>query len=918
MIRMRWLLAVAVVAMSLLRPYALHAADTKMVDDFEDDAGLKLWDFNGAHALTTDHATSGQHALKIDTGSGLSSWQLPHDWSAYDSLDIDIFVDGDQPVTLALLVGDVPGAKGGYWDRHNGNYNLLPGQNTVEIPVNGLYRGEAGSRNNHLKSNIDPKQINRIAINFSGKGKPVALYIDNMRLVKESRPAGILAFDFGPASQSVFPGFTPITWNTVYGEKGNTAGLSRAASPGRARDDTFPTRLYEDYVEMADGSLQFICNLPDGTYHVWVVYDDCGYWGGETCHHHRRSIDADGVEKYVDDRGEAGPADYLFRFENLEPVPGQSLWDLYMTKLFSPVEFTADAKNGALRLGFHSDAPFSSKIAAIIVYPDANKALDEKWVREVEARNKKEFDTRAIFLGPKQGPLEVPAAAQAQGYWLGYPTLEQDVEMVDPPGPATGELKRQAALGERVSMTFAVRPLTDPGATPVTLTATDLTGPGGTIPAAAVDLRYVHFAAKRTFGTLAYRIVPDSLRRVAGANLALKKDFTRQFWITVAVPPDAKPGTYTGTVTLSAGAIEVKLPLTVTVLGIALDDPTFDVGLFGLNVPQELPPARRAGALKELLTLLKDNGLNSFSGGPGIPFHGFDAAGNPQLDFSACDAFFKVVRACGFTHTIYSYGGPGMVEDIMEEKWQHDSGKSAGEVVKSVWTAVLAHAKANDWPRIAYCFCDEPRTLEIAQSVVANMKIYQDNIPALYRGGDYSVNWGNDPMAKASQAIFHALNFSLLNAHTQQDFDAAQKQGSDLCIYNQGTSRYSFGEYQWAEFHKGAKGRLEWHLLALSGYQFFDLDGREPDFAYINWGKDEIIPMLTLARCRAGCDDLRFAVTLWNRAQKNPDAPAAQTALAFLNGISQKIPAGDRERPAGLPDDETFRAKCIELLKQLP
>ena len=39
------------------------------------------------------------------------------------------------------------------------------------------------------------------------------LYDELPRLVKEARPAGILAFDFGPPSQVLAPGFTAITWN---------------------------------------------------------------------------------------------------------------------------------------------------------------------------------------------------------------------------------------------------------------------------------------------------------------------------------------------------------------------------------------------------------------------------------------------------------------------------------------------------------------------------------------------------------------------------------------------------------------------------------------------------------------------------------------------------------------------------------
>ncbi|MGH7144667.1 MAG: hypothetical protein ACREJ2_11155 [Planctomycetota bacterium] len=909
----------------------LCAEDTKPVDDFENDQDMGMWEFaKGKGELTTDHATSGKMALKTDSSAYLTSWNVPKDWSGYEAFDIDIYVAGDNPVGMSLLIGDKAWqAKGStYWNRHNGEYNLHPGQNTVEIPVNGLFRGEAGSRNTDLHSNIDPKDILRMDVGFrlAAKGvPPVAIYIDNMRLVKEAPPAGVYAFDLGPDSQTVLPGFTPISWDTVYGQKGNTAGLDHIRwGASQARDDTFPTRLYQDFVEMGDGSAQFICKVPNGKYNVWVVYDDCGYWGGETCHHKRRSIDAEGVEKYVDDRGEEGPSDYLFRFENTEPLPGDSVWDLYVKKLFKPAEFTTDVHDGALNLQFHSDAGWSSKVAAIIIYPEGNKE-DADWVKGVEARNKKEFEDRAIFLGPKPHPLDVPEAAKNLGYWLGYPTLEQDIEPVGDPGPATGALSRTAALGERVSTSFAIRPLKDLGAGDTTLTATDLTGPAGTIPASAVDLRYVMYALHRGFNNIAYTIGPETLRLVDGAHLALKVGLTRQFWITVAVPTDAKPGEYKGAVTLTAGTLNLTLPLTIQVLNLALDEPDFDMGFYGLDVPSGLSPERAKNGYRELLTILKQNGMNDYSGGPNIPFTGFDADGKPKLDFRACDAFFKVAKECGFTRTPNAYGGPGMVEGLQDgyvlgptaHKWMKETGKSFGDLLKIVYGAVKAHAEANGWPRIAVEMADEPRNIQGEKDLLESMHAFRDNVPWVYLGGSYSVDWGTDEFAKYSQEIFHTLAFSALNSHSQRDLDEAKKQGSDLYIYNQGTTRFSFGMYQWEEYRRGVKGRMQWHMLALHGYQFFDLDGREPDTAMINWGRHEIIPTLRLPRCREGADDFRFAQTLWNLAEKKADTAAGKAAIDFLNGIVDKIPVGHNDRPAGLMSDEEFRAKCIEMIQAL-
>lgn len=908
---------------------AARAEDTKPIVDFEEDAQVQFWQYSqGQGARSTEHATSGKSALKMQTGAYVTTGRMPRDWSGFDSLNIDVYVEGDEPVGVSLLIADKPWEDKGrnYWDRHNGSYNLQPGANTIEIPVNGLFRGEAGSRNNNIKSNIDPTQIIRMDLGFIAKGKPAAIYLDNMRLVKESRPAGVLAFDFGPESQTVYPGFTPISWNTVYGQGGAKAGLSRARShQNRARDDTYPTRLYQDFIEMGENNGEFICDLPNGDYRVWVVYDDCGYWGGETCRHKRRSIDAEGREVYVDDRGDNGPCDYLFRYEDIEPLPGASLWDLYVKKLFAPVTFKTTVADGKLNLVFHADAAWSSKVAAVVVYSEAVQAEAQKWVADVEARNRKEFETRAAFMGPKSETLTPPAEAQARGCWVGFPALEETVNVTGAPGATQGTLRRAAARGQRVSYTFAVRPLKDFGGAEAAATVSALTGPGGEIPAAAVDVRYVQYATKRGFNNIAYTIAPESLRQLSGAKLKLPADVTRQFWLTVAVPPAAKPGVYAGTVTLKAGELTVTLPLQTEVLDLTLDEPDFDMTFFGLDVPAGLPPARRETALREVMQLLKDNGMNTLSGGPSVPFSGLDAAGNPKLDFSASDAYFKTAREVGFTRTMHAYGGPGMVSGLQDgyvigstgRNWEKQTGKSFGELLKTVWGAVEAHAKANDWPKVAYYMCDEPRTEDSVKELLESMRAYKENVPNVYIGGGYSVHWGEQPIDKGIQEIFQVLPFSNLNVHGQKEMDQAKRQDTDIYIYNQGTDRYSFGQYQWAEYRKGVKGRIQWHLLALHGYQFYDLDGREPDTAMLNWGKNEIIPTIHLARCREGADDFRYAATLYNLAQKKVGSAAAQAALDYLESVNRAIAMGMRKRPETIDSDETFRAKCIEFIGKL-
>jgi hypothetical protein len=904
----------------------LYAAqEVKPLFNFESEDDLKTWESDGPLKLTSEHLTQGGKTLLVQPGKFIKVAR-PQDWSGFESLDIDCFVEGDDPVSVTVIVFDkLTETKRSYWNWHNGFHTLTPGASTLSLPVDGMFRGEQGCANGDIHCNIKPNEITVFHLGFTTKGNCKGIYLNRMRLTKERPPEGILAFGFGPEQQASFPGFKPISWNSVYGQAGRTAGLKQSCgNANRARDDGFPTRLFQHFVWFQENGNEFITDAPNGKCHVWMVFDDCGFWAGEQAHFHKRSILANGKEVFSEDRGENGPLDYMYRFENVEPRPGDSMWDLYIKELFKPVKFEAEVTDGKLRIQCNADGYWNSKVAAMVVYPDAKKSEGEQWIAEVEQRNKKEFDARAVFLGPKAKELKVPPEAQAKGYWLGFPEIDEQVALVNEPGKADGKLQRTGAKGQRTALTFAVRPLKDFSG-PVALTASELKSPSGVIPPSCVDLRYVLHLTKRAPNQTAYSIRPDSLRRVDGSKLQLAKDLTRQFWITVEIPADAKAGIYSGEVSLAAGALKITLPISIEVLNVALDEPDFAFGLFGVHVPPEFTPAKQKTAWLELLTLLHNCGMNSLSGGPSVTFTGLDAQGKPLLDFAACDEHFRLLKQAGFTKPVYTYGGGGGVAGLHDgyeigatgQGWEKKTGKPFGQILQFVYAAVKEHADKAGWPQVNYSLLDEPRVIEAARRNLDLHKAYHDGAPSVYMGGFYSVNWSDkNPFHTVVQDIFKNMAWSGLNVHEQADLDKAKELGRDIHIYNQGKSRFSFGAYQWAEMRKGVKGRLEWHTLNLAGYQFFDLDGQEPDFGFINWGRNEIIPTLALGQCAEGAADFRIAVTLWNLAEKKKDTSEGKAALEYLEGVNRLIGFGDRKTSQNF-SNETFRNTCLEHLKKL-
>ncbi|HOX04825.1 MAG TPA: DUF6067 family protein [Planctomycetota bacterium] len=94
----------------------------------------------------------------------------------------------------------------------------------------------------------------------------------------------------------------------------------------------------------------------------------------------------------------------------------------------------------------------------------------------------------------------------------------------------------------------------------------DLKGPG-TIPASAVVVRYEVADGASGYGVPGFF---DSLEEAAPAEVPVYKEHggsVQPVWITVNVPADAKPGAYTGTVTVSAEGVKPAIvPVTLKVL----------------------------------------------------------------------------------------------------------------------------------------------------------------------------------------------------------------------------------------------------------------------------------------------------------------------------------------------------------------
>jgi len=909
-----------------------QAAEVRMLCDFESPRDLRLWEINsGTPRLTDEWRSHGAHSLEIVFdprgrygAAYMTSSKLPRDWSAYDALILDVFNPNKRPVRATVLIADRAWQQKGstYWNRHNSARVFAPGQGRWILPIHGLWRGEAGSRNNDIKRNIDPDQIVRVDFGFGRPGSSGRILVDALRLVKLTRPKSVYAFDFGPPQQSVMLGWTPVAHDTLYTRQRKYGWGPQGGHPwnGAARDTTFGPALLRDFCEA--GGYNFRVDLPAGRYQVLVWYENSGYWGGEQARHRVRRILANGVMVWEEVRPD-GQAHALYRFENIEPV-GVDLWDAYMAaELARPARFEVRADADGIVFRFEADRVWGSKVAGLLIWPAA-AADAQAWVREQQQEMAREFREQAVCLDPPAPKWSLPPAWRTTGL-LAWPVrIENDITPTSlpeqpPAAPGSVRLTAEAARGEIESLCLAVRPARDfPGAR-FTLDA-PTNAAGVALPA---TLYTVFYNTSRGFNTIAWRTRAHTLRRKPAVDL--KKDVTREFIINVRIPQDASPGEYRGVVHL--GEL-LTIPVVVRVHPATLDRETdFLMGFFGLMPPPLVPEEKRWQILEETLQLLHRYGMNAVSGGPNWRLLGWKN-GQPRIDFGDMDRFFALLRKYGFTKPLNGYGGARFLRMHTRyekgrdgERVERESGLHYAEALMRAWEAVHRHAREHGWPTILYAMCDETRVRARAERELAFMRLMQKvsaRFPDTVRtSGSYSVDFRNRPrnpndMKYWHQRFFAALDISSLNRHDESVLAEAKRLGKTIHIYNQGRSRYSFGLYQWSEYIKGVRARWQWHLNILHGYQFFDLDGREPDTAMICYGRSGLYTTIDFERCREGAEDFYLYNTLHRRTQALKRAgragdPAVRTATAMLDRLQRSVRLNQRNPPPGYDAEELKR-----------
>ena len=873
----------------------------------------------GGGAVVEQHATNGKKALRIDRS--YVSMDAAQDWTGYDFLKADLYTEAKDPMQLYIEVRDQ--ATTGYWTRVNYMTAAPPGASTVIVPVKQLYVGEKSRPGRPLILN----GITRLV--FSIPDKPAApLFLDNVCLERDDSPQravfdGLYAFDFGTGSSPVADGFTPIAPSRIYSE-GRGYGL-KDARIWRSFDVLQPEPLYQDFICIESGGLAV--DVPNGKYRVWVNMDNpSGFWG-EYQAYKKRAILAEGKPVVSDTMDFLAFRKKYFRFWNVEDLPTDNTFDKYQRAYYGEKTFDVEVADGQLNVEFQG-ANWACSVAAVVIFPIEKAAEGERFLKFVEARRRFYFDNyfKRVLHRPEPSPVRPKAADARRGYLIFTRDFMKEVHYNDTPlaGEVAKSLGAEAFAGELEPLTLGVVPLIDLGK--VTVTASDLAGPGGTIPASAIEVGHVSYRVSRvTMEGSVYTISPRLI--MPSATAAMPNGIARRFWLTVKTPADAKPGLYKGTVRVQPEKGEAsEAPIELRVRADTLDPVDIPAGPWGYSIGVPWPgndpaaAAFNADLCLKSLRRMREYGFTIFSGAPSIAYRGFKD-GQPTLDFSQADPVMKTAKDLGFL-AVCSYGSG--VRGFNAYYQDTAAMKRAGftdytQFVKAVYSAIQKHADEQGWLPVYYNLGDEPigdAIARAAENAEAYTRAFPKGPPFFTFATSYSGGKKDDPHYRLSKAV-HVPNW---NGHDEAGVALMHEAGRDWAFYN-GGNRWTYGDYMFkaARQHR-MKFRIAWHWNCAAGDPYYALDCREDDYAWCTASPDgRLVSSLVFERLREGLDDYRRLITLARLAKEKAGTPAARAAEKLIADRMATFKLGQRDHDALFgPDDwATSRRRVGDAIEAL-
>ena len=833
---------------------------------------------------------------------------LNGNWSDYDLIELDVFNGNKDFVDFYLTLGDE--RSNNYWSQLNHKTHLAPGWNHLNFSLT-QFLGERGSHR-FLRS-INRGKIKKIFLVADPNNKFKAShdnFVDNIKLTRNPSPVppqGIYAIDFTSQKDSDNSGFKKITSQHLYNPERGAGFIGPRF--WRVEDSQWASNSLRYSIGVLGG--EFKMKLPNGKYKMQLIIDRLGYW--DPSFWKDRTLYINDSPIFKESRPYA--KDYikdLLQFSEIVPTLKDHPYDLYLKKIFRPLEFSFTVANGEMTLKFEGDATGISLNQLVIWKTDAEKQASE-FLQGLEARSRLEFDwmTRPMITNPGTNIKHREIAT------LIDPSLVLTSTDVRP--PAGKMINVQGGYGEKLHQFIQLT--SEAG---VQWRLSDLVSKSGAkIPGEALEIFDVipqYISPDLNHET--YMLAGKYLKRNFKNKIEMENGHSRYLYLSFKIKTGIAPGDYAGKITFSSKRQATEIPVLIKVMPYELPEVDFPVGFFG---PDPIPFSYyndpnfhifRAEARHKALQFLGDAGFTTFSGLPGIKISTDEEPW--VLDTRAVDEILTAANLAGMSKVYFSYGGKFPQQFFDGSMIPH--GVSEQEFFKKVSPLLNKYLNRAGMPAIVHTFSDEAGgyTDRVNEDVNLAIKI-KSAFPFLSLGGFGSQS---DTATKQLRSFFDYGFYSNVSKNQIKGMAPKTKWGSyNASPGNLDDPRFSFGPGLFFSRQQGLSHYLEWHASSVNNYPYYDLDGRESDVTMFMPSSDgNIHPTLRLVLAVEGIQTFR-KLKLLQESVQNGKGPkeAREKASIWLKSLTSGVWSSSDNilKPSTAFDFKLFHAELNKHLETL-
>ncbi len=446
-----------------------------------------------------------------------------------------------------------------------------------------------------------------------------------------------------------------------------------------------------------------------------------------------------------------------------------------------------------------------------------------------------------------------------------------------------------ATPGEYEPVSFAVRP--DERVEQLSLAASDLSGPGGVIPRSQVRVQSVesfHGGDKDILMDLGQAWDMPAFQR-------------ELFWATVHVPAEARPGEYTGEVTVTGGGKPIaRLMLQLEVLPFRLEQPPFALG-YNYSSPKD--PRALAAHLEDM----RAHGLTTVA-----PLYDFHLPVHDE-DTTEFGEFLEAFRRAGFRQPLYFGASMNLLMSELAGYGPVDSRRFQRKFVQ-VMRRLHAEAQRHGVP-VVFSIADEltNQALPGVRKGELLARLCWEELPEMAVTADMNGWLEVTTMAPFLNAATFNNGWDGIDHHNQgrrlinRDFILELQQRTDAIPWfvNAGSDRFPFGCFFWKMARYGVRGKVEW---------YYNLGPNERGSIVRTEGA-RIWPTLAYERSREGIDDLKYLVTLERRIAAAKSSGREAAAVSRAEALLMQIADGIVDNWTAYTDGgETFPGDGFELM----